>query len=135
MEEDLDEIGRFQAERLIEEMIKLVGPFAYNQAIGDARKLVSEKLTNMEEDLYVLEKMKEIKRADGLFFFSFLCSLYSCTFSFTLPTVSLAVPFTLSHFPSACNFYCQLLSQQLLLLHLLPYQWHLLLFLLNHDHV
>ncbi|MED2583486.1 DUF2164 family protein, partial [Bacillus thuringiensis] len=46
----------FQAERLIEEMIKLVGPFAYNQAIGDARKLVSEKLTNMEEDLYVLEK-------------------------------------------------------------------------------
>lgn len=27
VEEDLDEIGRFQAERLIEEMIKLVGPF------------------------------------------------------------------------------------------------------------
>ena len=26
VEEDLDEIGRFQAERLIEEMIKLVGP-------------------------------------------------------------------------------------------------------------
>jgi len=56
VEEDLDEIGRFQAERLIEEMIKLVGPIAYNQAIGDARKLVSEKLTNIEEDLYVLEK-------------------------------------------------------------------------------
>ena len=56
MEEDLDEIGRFQAERLIEEMIKLIGPFAYNQAIGDARKLVTEKLSNMEEDLYVLEK-------------------------------------------------------------------------------
>ena len=33
VEEDLDEIGRFQAERLIEEMIKLVAPFAYNQAI------------------------------------------------------------------------------------------------------
>ena len=63
MEEDLDEIGRFQAERLIEEMIKLVGPFAYNQAIGDARKLVSEKLTNMEEDLYVLEKMKGNKKS------------------------------------------------------------------------
>lgn len=28
VEEDLDEIGRFQAERLIEEMVKLVGPFA-----------------------------------------------------------------------------------------------------------
>lgn len=56
VEEDLDEIGRFQAERLIEEMIKLVGPFAYNQAIGDARKLVTEKLSNIEEDLYVLEK-------------------------------------------------------------------------------
>ncbi|MED1115813.1 DUF2164 domain-containing protein [Bacillus paramycoides] len=56
VEEDLDEIGRFQAERLIEEMIKLVGPIAYNQAIGDARKLVTEKLSNIEEDLYVLEK-------------------------------------------------------------------------------
>ncbi|MGG0458953.1 DUF2164 domain-containing protein [Bacillus mycoides] len=56
VEEDLDEIGRFQAERLIEEMIKLVGPSAYNQAIGDARKLVTEKLSNIEEDLYVLEK-------------------------------------------------------------------------------
>ncbi|KFN02900.1 DUF2164 domain-containing protein [Bacillus clarus] len=55
-EEDLDEIGRFQAERLIEEMIKLVGPYAYNQAIGDARKLITEKLSNIEEDLYVLEK-------------------------------------------------------------------------------
>ena len=42
-------------------MIKLVGPFAYNQAIGDARKLVTEKLSNIEEDLYVLEKVKGSK--------------------------------------------------------------------------
>ncbi|MBO1627162.1 DUF2164 domain-containing protein [Bacillus cereus] len=55
-EEDLDTIGRFQAERLIEEMIKLLGPYVYNQAIGDARKLVTDKLSNIEEDLYVLEK-------------------------------------------------------------------------------
>ncbi|WP_410983293.1 DUF2164 domain-containing protein [Bacillus cereus] len=55
-EEDLDTIGRFQAERLIEEMIKLIGPYAYNQAIGDARKLITDKLSNIEEDLYVLEK-------------------------------------------------------------------------------
>ncbi|HEK9102056.1 DUF2164 domain-containing protein [Bacillus pfraonensis] len=55
-EEDLDTIGRFQAERLIEEMIKLIGPYAYNQAIRDARKLITDKLSNIEEDLYVLEK-------------------------------------------------------------------------------
>ncbi|MDM5155770.1 DUF2164 domain-containing protein [Bacillus sp. DX1.1] len=55
-EEELAAIGRFQAERLIEEMIKLLGPYAYNQAIGDARKLVTDKLSNLEEDLYVLEK-------------------------------------------------------------------------------
>ncbi|PFK42656.1 hypothetical protein COI93_11420 [Bacillus cereus] len=55
-EEDLDTIERFQAERLIEEMIKLIGPYAYNQAITDARKLVTDKLSNIEEDLYVLEK-------------------------------------------------------------------------------
>ena len=72
MEEDLDEIGRFQAERLIEEMIKLV-EFAYNQAIGDARKLVSEKLTNMEEDLYVLEKNEGNKKSRwALFIFSYV---------------------------------------------------------------
>jgi len=57
-EEDLDTIGRFQAERLIEEMIKLLGPYAYNQAIGDARKLITDKLSNIEEDLYVLEKQE-----------------------------------------------------------------------------
>ncbi|PGZ95222.1 hypothetical protein COE51_21605 [Bacillus pseudomycoides] len=55
-EEGLEEIGRFQAERLIEEMIKELGPHIYNQAISDARKLVADKLTNLEEDLYVLEK-------------------------------------------------------------------------------
>lgn len=55
-EEDLEAIGRFQAERLIEEMMKLLGPYAYNQAIGDARKLITDKLSNIEEDLYVLEK-------------------------------------------------------------------------------
>lgn len=55
-EEELGEIGRFQAERLIEEMIKELGPHIYNQALGDARKLVTDKLTNLEEDLYVLEK-------------------------------------------------------------------------------
>ncbi|MGG2065011.1 MULTISPECIES: DUF2164 domain-containing protein [unclassified Bacillus (in: firmicutes)] len=55
-EEGLEEIGRFQAERLIEEMIKELGPHIYNQGIGDARKLVADKLTNLEEDLYVLEK-------------------------------------------------------------------------------
>ena len=47
-------------------MVKLVGPFAYNQAIGDARKLVSEKLTNIEEDLYVLEKRK-IKKSRSFY--------------------------------------------------------------------
>ncbi len=57
-EEDLEEIGRFQAERLIEEMVKLIGPYAYNQGIEDARKLIVDKLTNIEEDLYVLEKQE-----------------------------------------------------------------------------
>ncbi|AWC29201.1 DUF2164 domain-containing protein [Bacillus cytotoxicus] len=57
-EEDLEEIGRFQAERLIEEMVKLIGPYAYNQGIEDARKLIVDKLTNIEEDLYALEKQE-----------------------------------------------------------------------------
>lgn len=58
-EEELEGIGRFQAERLIEEMIQLLGPYAYNQAITDARKLVIDKLSNLEEDLYVLEKQTD----------------------------------------------------------------------------
>ncbi|WP_242143438.1 MULTISPECIES: DUF2164 domain-containing protein [unclassified Bacillus cereus group] len=57
-EEDLEEIGRFQAERLIAEMVKLIGPYAYNQGIEDARRLIVDKVTNIEEDLYVLEKQE-----------------------------------------------------------------------------
>ncbi|MGQ0438652.1 DUF2164 family protein [Bacillus sp. B-TM1] len=47
MEEDLDEIGRFQAERLIEEMIKLVGPFAYKtseEAVANTYFIIRESL-------------------------------------------------------------------------------------------
>lgn len=55
-EEDMERIGSFQAEALIHQMIKEIGPYIYNQAIKDARKLVLDKLTNIEEDLYVLEK-------------------------------------------------------------------------------
>ena len=39
-----------------------------NQAIGDARKLVSEKLTNIEEDLYVLENEGKNKKSPSALF-------------------------------------------------------------------
>ncbi len=39
-------------------MVKLIGPYAYNQGIEDARKLIVDKLTNIEEDLYALEKQE-----------------------------------------------------------------------------
>jgi uncharacterized protein (DUF2164 family) len=55
--EDRDElIGHLAAENLLDFMTKKIGPFIYNQALMDARKMVNEKMLSMEDELYALEK-------------------------------------------------------------------------------
>lgn len=55
-EEMAETIGDLGAELLIDFMMKELGPYLYNQAIGDVRKVINEKMMQMDEELYTLEK-------------------------------------------------------------------------------
>jgi uncharacterized protein (DUF2164 family) len=49
-------IGEIGAEQLIDFMIKELGPYLYNKGITDARVLINEKINQIEDELYSLEK-------------------------------------------------------------------------------
>lgn len=60
-EERSESIGELGAEQLIDFMIKALGPYMYNKAIDDVRQLVNEKLTQIDDELYTLEKPIRIR--------------------------------------------------------------------------
>lgn len=49
-------IGSIAAEALIDFMIPAVEPYLYNQALMDARRVISERFAAVEDELYSLEK-------------------------------------------------------------------------------
>lgn len=51
-----EEIGELGAEQLIDFMIKELGPYIYNKAIEDARHAIHEKINQIDDELYSLEK-------------------------------------------------------------------------------
>jgi uncharacterized protein (DUF2164 family) len=51
-----EEIGELAADLLFQFMCQQIGTIYYNQGVNDATKLVQEKLSSMEEDLYCLIK-------------------------------------------------------------------------------
>ncbi len=55
-EERGEEIGTIAAENLLDHMLKQFAPYLYNQAISDARAAVNEKMLQIEEELYALER-------------------------------------------------------------------------------
>jgi uncharacterized protein (DUF2164 family) len=56
-EEERSEIlGELGADQLIDFMIKELGPYIYNKAVDDSRKLISEKMNQIDDELYTLEK-------------------------------------------------------------------------------
>ena len=50
------EIGRFDAEFLLDFCIKEIGVYAYNQALRDVQTKLSQQLDTMTESIYELEK-------------------------------------------------------------------------------
>lgn len=52
-------LGRLAAEQLLEFMLATVGPAVYNQALTDARSLLAERMQNLDDDLYALEKRRK----------------------------------------------------------------------------
>ena len=51
-----ENIGELAAGNLLEFMIEQLGPYVYNQAIGDARVLAMQQMERVEEEMYALEK-------------------------------------------------------------------------------
>jgi uncharacterized protein (DUF2164 family) len=50
------EIGQFEAEFLLDFFSKEVGGYFYNQGLQDAGKIFEEKLEDVQQNLYELEK-------------------------------------------------------------------------------
>lgn len=55
-DERSETIGDLGAEQFIDFMIKELGPYIYNKGVADARALLHEKMAQMEDELYTLEK-------------------------------------------------------------------------------
>ena len=55
-QERSESIGQLGAEQLVEFMLKELAPYVYNKAISDARLLLNEKLSQIEDELYAMEK-------------------------------------------------------------------------------
>lgn len=55
-EERSETIGDLAAEQFLDFMLKELGPHIYNKAIVDARRLISERFSQIDEDLYTLER-------------------------------------------------------------------------------
>ncbi|RCX23864.1 uncharacterized protein (DUF2164 family) [Fontibacillus phaseoli] len=55
-EERSESIGELGADQLIDFMIKELAPYLYNKGIEDARKVILEKMNQVDDELYALEK-------------------------------------------------------------------------------
>lgn len=51
-----ESIGDLAAEGFIDFMIEELGPYLYNQGVADARTVLLQKTTQLEDELYSLEK-------------------------------------------------------------------------------
>ncbi|PEZ82432.1 hypothetical protein CN380_07590 [Bacillus sp. AFS017274] len=50
------EIGEIAAENHLQFIFENIAPFIYNEGIKDAKKVIEDRLGNIEEDLYSLER-------------------------------------------------------------------------------
>lgn len=54
--EGIEAIGNLQAEGLLDFFLQEAGPYVYNCAVEDARKIVLERIQSVEDDLYALQR-------------------------------------------------------------------------------
>ena len=50
------EIGRFEAQEVLELFYEHIAPGLYDQAISDAQALISDRFASLESDLWALQK-------------------------------------------------------------------------------
>lgn len=51
-----EHIGELAAEQLVDFVLKEAGPFVYNAAIAEARSVFQDKMNQLDDELYALEK-------------------------------------------------------------------------------
>jgi len=57
-QDEFDEsLSDYRAEALVDFMLAQIGPSQYNQAIGDARKFMQEKLDQLDTDFHQPEEL------------------------------------------------------------------------------
>jgi uncharacterized protein (DUF2164 family) len=56
LDEHDQEVGDIAAEGVLQFFWKEIGPYIYNDALGEARKVIAERMLSIEDELYVLEK-------------------------------------------------------------------------------
>jgi uncharacterized protein (DUF2164 family) len=50
-----EEIGQLQSEIFLDFVLKEVSPYVYNQAVKDARSIIEQRMSLLEEDICSLE--------------------------------------------------------------------------------
>lgn len=53
------ELGRFQAESLVDLVAALIGPFYYNNGLRDAQALLARQVDQINDALYEMERLPE----------------------------------------------------------------------------
>jgi uncharacterized protein (DUF2164 family) len=61
-EELRQEIGQFDAEFLLDFFAEEIGSFFYNRGLYDAQAVLSKKLDDLSEAIYLLERPTEFRR-------------------------------------------------------------------------
>lgn len=51
-----ESIGELAAEQLVDFLLGEAGPYLYNAALADARNVFQEKMNQLDDELYTLEK-------------------------------------------------------------------------------
>lgn len=57
-------LGDLAAGNMLDFMMKQLGPYIYNQAMTDARKVVMQQMERVEEELFALEHPLDLLKRD-----------------------------------------------------------------------
>ena len=55
------EVGALQAELILDQIARDIGPLFYNRAVADARAVIASKAEDMDEALYGLQHQTELR--------------------------------------------------------------------------
>lgn len=57
-----ESLGMFEAEELVDYLLKMFESYLYNQAIEDTRAMLEQRMAGIEEDLYAMKKSEKGSR-------------------------------------------------------------------------